>query len=121
MRATGAFGELEQWQVDWERSYSKDKWLEQVTTFGGHSQFPPGKIEALLAGLGAAIDAIAGSFATGYTAVSITGARADPAGPLKSSVLGVRGSTPPTMKSRVRVPERNGSLRRPSSRFSTGQ
>jgi hypothetical protein len=34
--------------------------LDQVPTFGGHSQFPPAKLEELLTGIGAAIDTIGG-------------------------------------------------------------
>ena len=25
---------------DWERTYTRDEWLDQVPTFGGHSQLP---------------------------------------------------------------------------------
>ena len=75
IREVAAFGEPEQWRFDWERSYSRDEWLEQVPTSGGHSQFPPGKLEELLVGLGAAIDAVGGSFTMGYTAVVVTAAR----------------------------------------------
>jgi hypothetical protein len=49
--------------------------LEQVPTFGGHSQFPPGKLDELLAGIGAAIDAKGGSFTMEYAAVVVTATR----------------------------------------------
>lgn len=75
IREVGAFGEPEQWRFDWERSYTRDEWLEQVPTFGGHSQFPPGKLEELLAGIGAAIDAVGSSFTMGYAAVVVTASR----------------------------------------------
>jgi len=71
----GAFGELEQWRFDWEQSYTRDEWLDQVPTAGGHNRFPPAKLEELLAGTGAAIDAVGGSFTMGYTAVVVTAAR----------------------------------------------
>jgi len=74
-REVGAFGEPEQWQFDWERSYTRDEWLDQVPTSGGHSQFPPGKLEELLAGMGAAIDTVGGSFTMVYTAVVVTAVR----------------------------------------------
>jgi hypothetical protein len=51
--------------VDRERSYARDEWLEQVPAFGGLNQFAPAELEELLAGLGAAIDVIGGSFAMG--------------------------------------------------------
>jgi SAM-dependent methyltransferase len=80
VRRVGAFGEPEQWQFDWERSYTRDEWLEQVPTSGGHNQFPPGKLEELLTGIGAAIDAVGGSFTMGYAAVVVTAARTAAAG-----------------------------------------
>jgi len=49
----GGFGQSEQWQFDWERSYTRDEWLDLVPTSGGHNQFPPPKLEELLAGIGA--------------------------------------------------------------------
>src|SRR6266498_2005898 len=54
----GAFGDSQQWRFDWERSYTRDEWLDQVPTHGGHSQLPPAKLETLLAGIAAAIDAV---------------------------------------------------------------
>jgi SAM-dependent methyltransferase len=72
VREAGAFGEPERWEFDWERSYTKDEWLEQVPTFGGHGTLPPGKLDELLAGTGAAIDAVGGGFTMGYTAVVAT-------------------------------------------------
>jgi SAM-dependent methyltransferase len=75
MRQAGAFGEPEQWQFDWDRAYTRDEWLEQVPTFGGHSQFPPGKLDELLAGIGTVIDAAGGSFSMGYAAMAVTAAR----------------------------------------------
>ncbi|WP_231861557.1 MULTISPECIES: hypothetical protein [Frankia] len=41
IRRSGAFGEPEQWLFDREQSYTRDEWLDQVPTFGGHSTFPP--------------------------------------------------------------------------------
>jgi SAM-dependent methyltransferase len=72
IRAAGAFTEPERWRIDWTRSYTKDEWLEQVPTFGGHSRFPAAKLEELLAGIGAGIDALGGSFTMAYTTVAVT-------------------------------------------------
>jgi hypothetical protein len=66
------FSEPAQCQFDWARSYTRDQWLEQVPTFGGHSQFPPDVLNELLAGTAAAIDAVGGSFIMGYSAVLVT-------------------------------------------------
>jgi SAM-dependent methyltransferase len=75
-RAAGAFGEPEQWQFDWERTYTRDEWLDQLPTLGSLTQLPPGKLAAVLEGVGAAIDAIGGSFTMHYTTVAVTAARA---------------------------------------------
>jgi hypothetical protein len=75
MRAVDGFDDPKQWRFDWEQSYTRDEWLDQLPTFGGHSAFPPGKLDELLAGLGAAIDAVGGSFAMRYAAVVVTAAR----------------------------------------------
>ena len=78
IRRSRAFGEPEQWKFDWDRTYTRDQWLEQVPTFGGHGQIPPAKLQELLAGIGAAIDATGGSFTAHYTTVVATAARTVP-------------------------------------------
>jgi SAM-dependent methyltransferase len=75
LREVGEFDGDEQWQFDWQRSYTRDEWLDGVPTAGGHNLFPPGKLEELLAGLGEAIDAVGGSFEMHYSAVVITAAK----------------------------------------------
>jgi hypothetical protein len=74
IRAAGAFGDPEQWRFDWQRSYTRDEWLDQLPTHGGHTQLPPAQLEELLAGVGAAIDATGGDFTMRYTAVVVTAA-----------------------------------------------
>jgi SAM-dependent methyltransferase len=75
IREAGTFGGPEQWRFGWERSYTRDQWLDQLLTLGGHTQLPPAQLEELLAGTGAAIDATGGSFTMRYTAVVVTAAR----------------------------------------------
>ena len=75
IRLTGAFSEPEWWEFDWERTYTRDEWLETVPTFGGHSQLPPEKLDALLSGIGAAVDAAGGSITISYTALVVTATR----------------------------------------------
>ena len=75
IRSVGAYGEPEQWQLNWERSYTRDEWLDLVPTSGGRSQFPLDKLRDLLAGIGYAIDAIGGNFMMVYNAVAVTAAR----------------------------------------------
>jgi len=77
IRKVGAFSEPEQWRFDWERTYSRDEWLDQVPTTGDHSQFPPTQLEELLTGIGAAIDAVGGSFTMRYATVVATATRTD--------------------------------------------
>jgi SAM-dependent methyltransferase len=77
IRDAARFGPPEQWQFDWERLYTRDEWLDQVPTSGGHNQFPPGKLDELLEGTGAAIDAVGGRFTMSYVAVVVTAALAD--------------------------------------------
>ncbi|MFC9974649.1 class I SAM-dependent methyltransferase [Spirillospora sp. NPDC127200] len=71
MRGAGGFGEPEQWHFEWDRSYTRDEWLDGVPTSGGHSRFPPDKLQELLAGIGEAIDAVGGGFTVRYSAVVV--------------------------------------------------
>ncbi len=82
IRQAGAFGEPEQWRFDWDRPYTRDEWLDLAPTAGGYSLFPPGQQEELLAGVGAAVDAVGGSFPMHYTAMAVTASlpEAPPAG-----------------------------------------
>jgi SAM-dependent methyltransferase len=76
VRETGAFvKDIEQWRFDWERPYSRDEWLDAVPTFGGSNRLPASTMRELLAGIGAAIDAIGGQFTMGYTTVVSTAVR----------------------------------------------
>lgn len=77
IREVGNFGEPEHWRFDWERSYTRDEWLDGVPTAGGFDQRPREEIEGLLEGIGDAIDSVGGTFTMGYAAVVVTAARAD--------------------------------------------
>lgn len=82
MRAAGAFGEPGQWRFDWEQRYTKDEWLDQVPTFGGHGRFPKDVLAGLVAGLGEAIDAVGGNFTMGYATVAVVAVRRERASAL---------------------------------------
>lgn len=71
----GLFTAPERWRFDWEQTYTTEQWLDQVPTFGGHSQFPPAKLEQLLAGVATAIESIGSAFTINYAAVAITARR----------------------------------------------
>ncbi|MEV4708128.1 class I SAM-dependent methyltransferase [Actinoplanes sp. NPDC049316] len=55
MRAAGGFDEPEQWHVEWDVTYGRDEWLEQVLTTGGLTFLPPEKRDEVLAGIRAAV------------------------------------------------------------------
>jgi len=75
MRQAGAFEAPQEWRFDSGRTYTRDEWLDQLPTFGGLGQrLPPAKVEELLAGTGAAIDAVGGEFTMRYAAVAATAA-----------------------------------------------
>jgi SAM-dependent methyltransferase len=76
IRAAAAFTAPEQWRFDWQRSYTRAQWLDQVPTFGGHSRLPAAQLDGLLAGLGAAIDAVGGRFTMRYATVAVAATRA---------------------------------------------
>ena len=76
IRAAGAFGDPQQWRYDWGRSYTRDEWLDVLPTQGLYTRLSPDALAELLAGVGAAIDALGGSFTMAYTTVAVTAARA---------------------------------------------
>jgi hypothetical protein len=71
----GAFGEPEQWQFDWDQPYTRDEWLDQVPTSGFSARLTPDQMRDALAGIGAAIDAVGGSFTMHFATVAVTAAR----------------------------------------------
>lgn len=75
IREVGGFSDPEQWRVDWEWSYTRDTWLDQMPTLGNLTQLPPDKLAEVLEGGGAAIDAMGGSFTMRYATVAVTVAR----------------------------------------------
>ncbi len=76
IREVGGFGEPEQWLFEWERAYTRDEWLDQLPTSGTLTQLPPDKLAEVLDAVGAAIDALGGSFTVPYTTVVVSAARA---------------------------------------------
>ena len=78
MRASGAFAEPEEWLSRWSRPYTRDEWLDFMPTAGGFGRIPENLQREILAGLGAAIDAVGGSFAMGYDTLAVTAVRLAP-------------------------------------------
>jgi SAM-dependent methyltransferase len=75
IRQVGRFSDPEQWRFAWERTYTRAEWLDQLPTHGTLTQLPSDKLAEVLQGVGAAIDAMGGSFAMPYTTVAVTAAR----------------------------------------------
>jgi SAM-dependent methyltransferase len=72
IRQTGAFGEVRQRRYEWDQGYTRDQWLEMSSTTGITNRLPQDVLAELLAGFGAAIDAVGGSFVCHYTTVVLT-------------------------------------------------
>lgn len=77
MRAAGAFGEPEQRRFDWERTYTRDEWVEQLRTGGDTARFTPDELDQLVSGIGSAIDALGGSFRVRFVTLALTATRTD--------------------------------------------
>ncbi|GIE86888.1 class I SAM-dependent methyltransferase [Actinoplanes regularis] len=75
IRAAGGFTEPEQWQVDWEKRYSRDEWLDQLPTSGALTRLPADRLAAITEAVGATIDRMGGDFVMSYTSVTVTAAR----------------------------------------------
>ena len=75
IRRNGGFAATERWRYDWQRTYTRDEWLDVVPTSGGHGKMPPEKMAELLAGLGDAVDAAGGSFPMEFATVAVTTTR----------------------------------------------
>jgi SAM-dependent methyltransferase len=74
LRAAG-FAEPERWRAEQEIRYTRNEWLDVVPTHGGIGLLAPDVLAALLAEIGAAVDAAGGAFTMSYTAVAITAVR----------------------------------------------
>lgn len=75
---TGQFNDPEQWRFDWERSYTRDQWLDLLPTTGGLTRLRPDQLAEILDAVGSAIDSLGGRFTMNYTTLAATAVRADP-------------------------------------------
>ncbi|MFG3105855.1 class I SAM-dependent methyltransferase [Streptomyces tendae] len=76
IRETGRFDDPEQWRFDWQRSYTRDQWLELLPTTGGLTRLRPDQLAEILGAVGHAIDALGGRFTMHYTTLATTAVRA---------------------------------------------
>jgi SAM-dependent methyltransferase len=75
IREAGGFGDPGQWRFDWELSYTREEWLDQLPTQGTLTWLPPEKVANVLEGVGSAVEALGGSFTMSYTTVVVTAVR----------------------------------------------
>jgi SAM-dependent methyltransferase len=76
LASTGEFEDIERPTYPWTRPYTRDQWLDQLRTAGTAQHLAAaGKLDPLLTGVGAAIDAAGGSFTLDSTAVALTATR----------------------------------------------
>ncbi|MGW3966774.1 class I SAM-dependent methyltransferase [Amycolatopsis sp. NPDC005003] len=65
----------DRWTFEWERRYTREEWLDFLPTTGGLTRLPPAALEEILSEVGAAIDALGGSFALPYTTLAVVAHR----------------------------------------------
>ncbi|GGT87254.1 methyltransferase type 11 [Streptomyces violascens] len=75
IRKAGGFGEPEQWRFDWERSYTRDAWLDQLPTYGILAGLAPDELAEVVREAGAAVDTLGGSFTMRYATVAVAATR----------------------------------------------
>jgi SAM-dependent methyltransferase len=75
MREAGGFGDPERWRYDWERSYTRDEWLDQLASSGALTRLPPDKLAEVLEGVGAALGTMRDSITVQLATVAVIAAR----------------------------------------------
>ncbi|WP_127506797.1 class I SAM-dependent methyltransferase [Actinoplanes solisilvae] len=75
-RATGAFAAPQRWAFEWEQTYTRDEWLDQLPTQGLFTTLPPDELATLTAAIGAAVDALGGSFRMHFTTLATAATKA---------------------------------------------
>jgi SAM-dependent methyltransferase len=75
LNGSGLFEPAEVRWFEWTRAYTTDEWLRMLATHSDHQALPRPQLDALLAAVGEAIDALGGSFALGYETVLVTATR----------------------------------------------
>jgi SAM-dependent methyltransferase len=69
---TERFKDPEQWRFDWQRSYTRDQWLDLLPTTGGLTPLRPEQLAGILDVVGRAIDSLGGRFTMDYTTLAAT-------------------------------------------------
>jgi len=75
IEACGCFGPVEERSFRWERTYTRDEWLDQLPTHSDHRTLLPEALSTLLRHIRAVIDASGGTLAIGHTTELLFAAR----------------------------------------------
>ncbi|GAA2792982.1 class I SAM-dependent methyltransferase [Saccharopolyspora taberi] len=75
IRQAGGFGAVERWRFDWEQHYTRDAWLDQLSTTGMLTWLPEDKQAEVLDGAGAVLDALGGGFTMPGSTIAMVAAR----------------------------------------------
>lgn len=75
IRAAEVFTQPERLRFDWTAAITREAWLDQVPTAGGHNRIPQDRLRELLDGLGRVVDDHGGLFTMNYATVAITADR----------------------------------------------
>ena len=67
INACGRFGDVEERAFLWERTYTRDEWLDQLPTHSDHRTLEPDVLARLLENIAAVIDANGGVLTIGHT------------------------------------------------------
>ena len=67
IEACGRFGPVEARSFQWERTYTRDEWLDQLPTHSDHRTLRPEVLSTLLGHIRAVIDANGGTLTIGHT------------------------------------------------------
>jgi hypothetical protein len=66
LEASGRFASVEVRRYRWQRSFTREEWIGLIGTHSDHLRLDAGRREALLEAVGAAVDELGGTLATGY-------------------------------------------------------
>ena len=75
IRQADGLGDPERDRFDWERTYTREEWLDQMPTTGGLTRLPAEQLADVLGEVGAAVDALGGSFTMRYATVAVSATR----------------------------------------------
>jgi SAM-dependent methyltransferase len=75
LTASGKWDDVHVETFAWERSYTTAEWLDHIQTHSDHRGLAPGQLAELVAGVGAEIDRLGGSFVMQYETALVTGVK----------------------------------------------